>query len=82
VSTKKISKEIEDLRQKLNHHSYQYYVLDDPEVPDVEYDRLYRDLQQLEKIHPELITLDSPTQRVGDQVIIRRVGDVNVTMSY
>jgi len=67
MSIKKIQQKIESLRQKLNHHSYQYYVLDDPEVPDAEYDRLYRELQQLEKNHPKFITLDSPTQRVGDQ---------------
>jgi len=60
-------KQIESLRQNLNHHSYQYYVLDDPEVPDVEYDRLYRELLNLEKQFPELITEDSPTQRVGDK---------------
>lgn len=55
------------LREQLNHHSYQYYVLDDPEISDAEYDRLYRELQSLEKNHPELITTDSPTQRVGDK---------------
>ena len=64
---KQAAKKIESLRQQLNHHSYQYYVLDDPEIPDAEYDRLYRELQQLELQYPELITTDSPTQRVGDQ---------------
>ncbi len=59
--------QIENIRDQLNHHSYQYYVLDDPEIPDVEYDRLYRELQTLEKNHPELVTSDSPTQRVGDK---------------
>ncbi len=58
---------INSLRKKLNHHSYQYYVLDDPEIPDVEYDRLYHELQELEKQYPDLITKDSPTQRVGDK---------------
>lgn len=58
---------IEELRELLNRHSYLYYVLDSPEIPDSEYDRLYRELQQLEKQHPELITPDSPTQRVGEQ---------------
>ena len=62
-----IPHEITKLRDQLNHHSYQYYVLDDPEIPDVEYDRLYRELQTLEKQNPELITRDSPTQRVGDK---------------
>jgi len=59
--------EITRLRDQLNHHSYQYYVLDDPEIPDVQYDRLYRELQSLESKYPDLITNDSPTQRVGDK---------------
>jgi len=68
MATKKhIAEKIKSLREQLNHHSYQYYVLDDPEIPDVEYDRLYRELQSLEQQHPEYITPDSPTQRVGDQ---------------
>lgn len=61
----KIKSQIEQLREKLNHHNYRYYVLDDPEISDAEYDRLFRELQQLEKKHPEWITPDSPTQRVG-----------------
>jgi DNA ligase (NAD+) len=60
-----VEKKIQELREKLRYHSYQYYVLDDPHVPDAEYDRLYRQLQVLEEKHPELITADSPTQRVG-----------------
>lgn len=64
---KQATQQISNLRDQLNHHSYQYYVLDDPEIPDVEYDRLYRDLQGLETDYPELITVDSPTQRVGDK---------------
>ena len=60
-------KKILRLREQLNHHNYQYYVLDDPEIPDAEYDRLYRELQSLEKDFPDLITKDSPTQRVGDK---------------
>ncbi len=56
---------VTELRKQLAHHNYQYYVLDNPEIPDIEYDRLFRELQQLEAEHPELITLDSPTQRVG-----------------
>ncbi len=54
-----------ELRRQLAHHDYRYYVLDDPEVPDAEYDRLMRDLRALEAAHPELITPDSPTQRVA-----------------
>ena len=53
------------LRDQLNHHNHRYYVLDDPEIPDAEYDRLLRRLQQLEEQHPQLLTPDSPTQRVG-----------------
>ncbi len=53
------------LRRELEHHNYRYYVLDDPEIPDAEYDRLLRELQALEARYPELVTPDSPTQRVG-----------------
>jgi len=53
------------LREKINRHNYAYYVLDNPQIPDVEYDRLMRTLEALEKEHPEFITPDSPTQRVG-----------------
>jgi len=54
-----------ELRRLIDHHNFRYYVLDDPEVPDADYDRLLRELQELEAAHPELITTDSPTQRVG-----------------
>lgn len=53
------------LRRQLQHHNYRYYVLDDPEVSDAEYDRLLQELRALEAAHPELVTPDSPTQRVG-----------------
>ena len=56
---------IAELRRTIEQHNYRYYVLDDPEVPDAEYDRLMQALQALEQHHPELITPDSPTQRVG-----------------
>jgi DNA ligase (NAD+) len=56
---------IEKLRKEINHHNYRYYVLDDPEITDAEFDRLMRELEQLEAKYPELITPDSPTQRVG-----------------
>ncbi len=56
---------IANLRQTLNQHNYQYYVLDNPSIPDADYDALYRQLQALEQQNPELITPDSPTQRVG-----------------
>jgi DNA ligase (NAD+) len=53
------------LRQEIERHNYAYYVLDAPTIPDAEYDRLFRELQALEAAHPELVTPDSPTQRVG-----------------
>jgi DNA ligase (NAD+) len=56
---------VEELREQLNEHSYRYYVLDDPVVSDAEYDELMLELRELEERFPELITLDSPTQRVG-----------------
>jgi DNA ligase (NAD+) len=56
---------VEELRERLNFHSYRYHVLDDPEVSDVEYDELLAELSRLEEAFPELITPDSPTQRVG-----------------
>jgi DNA ligase (NAD+) len=55
----------EQLRTLLNHHAHLYYVLDAPVIPDAEYDRLFQELQALEAEHPELLTADSPTQRVG-----------------
>src|SRR5256714_8246395 len=57
--------EIDDLRDKLRHHEYLYYVLDQPEISDAAYDRLMKRLEELEAAHPELITPDSPTVRVG-----------------
>jgi len=58
-----------ELRQQLNHHAHRYYVLDDPELPDAEYDRLFQELQAIEAACPELRTPDSPTQRVIGQVL-------------
>ena len=60
-----VRKKVETLRKQLDHHNYRYYVLDDPEVADREYDTLLRELQKLEQNHPELVTHDSPTQRIG-----------------
>jgi DNA ligase (NAD+) len=56
---------IQTLRETINHHNYRYYVLDDPEVSDAEYDRLFDELLALEEKFPELVTPDSPTRRVG-----------------
>jgi len=60
-----VEKEIEKLREEIRYHEYRYYVLDDPEISDYEFDQLMRKLQDLEREHPELVTPDSPTQRVG-----------------
>ena len=56
---------VRELRKQIEHHNYRYYVLDDPEISDAEYDRLMQELKALEAQHPDLITPDSPTQRVG-----------------
>ncbi len=56
---------IEELRKEINYHNYRYYVLADPVISDAEYDRLFRELEELERQFPDLITPDSPTQRVG-----------------
>lgn len=55
------------LKQEINYHNYRYHVLDDPVISDAEYDRMFRELQGLEERHPELITPDSPTRRIGAQ---------------
>ncbi|MGH9325698.1 MAG: NAD-dependent DNA ligase LigA [Terriglobia bacterium] len=60
-----VESEIEKLREQIHHHECRYYVLDDPEISDYEFDRLMQKLVELEQKHPELITADSPTQRVG-----------------
>ena len=61
--------QIKALRDQLNYHGHRYYVQDAPEIPDAEYDRLFRSLQALEAAHPELLSADSPTQRVGGGVL-------------
>ncbi len=58
-----------ELRAQLHHHAHRYYTLDEPEIPDAEYDKLFRELQAIETAHPELLTNDSPTQRVGGRVL-------------
>ena len=60
---------IEELTRLLNEAGYRYYVLDDPTMPDFEYDRLLRELEDLEKANPELALPDSPTKRVGGQAV-------------
>src|SRR5207249_11160079 len=60
-----VAVQIEQLRDALRHHEHLYYVLDNPEITDAEYDAMMRQLQDLEAKHPELVTPDSPSQRVG-----------------
>ncbi len=62
-------KQAEELRREIDEHNYRYYVLEEPSISDAEFDRLFRNLQTLEEAHPELLTPDSPTQRVGAAVI-------------
>jgi DNA ligase (NAD+) len=65
MSSPAIQKKIEALREKIRHHEYRYYVLDDPETTDADFDKLMNELKRLEAEHPKLVTPDSPTQRVG-----------------
>lgn len=65
TAVKDVQRRVEDLRDQLRYHEHRYYVLDDPEISDAEFDRLMNELKALEAAHPELITADSPTQRVG-----------------
>ncbi|MDE2422807.1 MAG: NAD-dependent DNA ligase LigA [Betaproteobacteria bacterium] len=60
-----IEKRIQELKKSIDWHNYQYYVLDQPSIPDAEFDRLFRELSELEHAHPQFLTPDSPTQRVG-----------------
>ncbi len=66
---KKIQKQVEKLREKINHHNYRYYVLNDPVISDRDYDKLMEELLKIEKQYPQLVTLTSPTQRIGEELI-------------
>ena len=65
LSKKEAMASIKKLRQEINHHNYRYYVLDSPQISDAQYDRMLKELKELEEKFPELVTPDSPTQRVG-----------------
>ncbi|MFZ3205003.1 MAG: NAD-dependent DNA ligase LigA, partial [Pseudomonas sp.] len=67
--TQTAAERITQLRSELDAHNYRYYVLDEPSVPDAEYDRLFNELKALEAEHPQLVTADSPTQRVGGSAL-------------
>ena len=68
TSKAKLAARVEVLRERLHHHNYCYHILNRPEITDAEYDRLFNELRELEAAHPELLTPDSPTQRVGGAV--------------
>ena len=65
MATKTLEARVEELRKQLEYHLYRYHVLDEPEISDAEYDRLYDELRSIEDEHPELASADSPTRRVG-----------------
>ena len=67
----KLARRAQELREQLNHHAHRYYVLDDPEIGDDAYDRLLDELRGIEREHPELLTADSPTRRVGGEPVGR-----------
>lgn len=67
----RVAARVADLRQKIEYHNYLYYVKDSPEISDAEYDRMFRELLELERLHPELASPDSPTQRVGGEPLER-----------
>src|SRR5436309_13999080 len=73
-----LEREIEALRDQIRHHEHRYYVLDDPEISDAEFDLLMQQLKKIEAAQPELVTPDSPTQRVGGKP---REGFVKATHS-
>jgi DNA ligase (NAD+) len=68
ATSREVARRTRELRELIETHNYRYYVLDDPEIPDAQFDALMRELKQLETDHPELADPDSPTQRVGGQV--------------
>src|SRR5207244_1260977 len=67
VSESDIERRLQELRQQVRRHEYLYHVLDSPEVTDAQYDALFLELRELEEQHPDLVTPDSPTQRVGGE---------------
>ncbi|MBE6613535.1 MAG: NAD-dependent DNA ligase LigA, partial [Ruminococcaceae bacterium] len=65
MTTENIESRMRELAKKLEYHARRYYILDDPEISDFEYDRMFRELCELEAAHPELADANSPTKRVG-----------------
>ena len=68
MSDESLLQELAELRQKIAYHNYLYHTLDQPEISDFEYDQLFNRLKAIEAEHPELITPDSPTQKIGGQI--------------
>ena len=68
MTRQKAEERARELRQEIREHQYRYYVLDRPTISDAEFDKLYRELEAIEKQYPDLVTPDSPTQRVGGAV--------------
>ena len=69
--TIKIKKDLEILKKDINYHNYKYYVLDDPEISDHDYDVLFQKLITMEETFPDLVTEDSPSQRVGAPPLLK-----------
>ncbi len=69
MANQEITRRVHKLREQIRFHDHRYYVMDAPDIPDAEYDKLFRELQALEAQHPDLVTPDSPTQRVGGNVL-------------
>jgi DNA ligase (NAD+) len=67
ATSREVARRARELRELIENHNYRYYVLDDPEIPDAQFDALLLELKQIEAAHPELVDSDSPTQRVGGQ---------------
>ena len=75
MGVREAARRIRELREQVEHHNYRYYVLDDPEISDARYDQLLAELKGLEAEHPDLVTPESPTQRVGAQPL-RELGEI------
>ena len=80
LDKRKVRLQVKELRSRIDYHNYRYYVLDDPEISDAEYDRLMKKLQELEEKYPSLLTPDSPTQRVGGALLSKTFAPIPHTV--
>ena len=80
LDKRKVRLQVQELRSRIDYHNYRYYVLDDPEIADAEYDRLMKRLQKLEEKYPFLLTPDSPTQRVGGTLLSKTFAPIPHTV--